>query len=59
MTDQFEEAIDAQERALECHRQLGDRLGEGDSLRSLSRLLRFVGRTQRGEEERSRRDRVA
>ena len=46
MTDQFEEAIDAQERALECHRQLGDRLGEGDSLRSLSRLLRFVGRTR-------------
>jgi len=46
MTDQFEEAIDSEERALECHRRLGDRLGEGDSLRSLARLLRFVGRTR-------------
>jgi DNA-binding CsgD family transcriptional regulator/tetratricopeptide (TPR) repeat protein len=50
MTDQFEEAIDAQERALECHRQLGDPLGEGDSLRSLSRLLRFVGRMDEAEQ---------
>jgi DNA-binding CsgD family transcriptional regulator len=50
MTDQFEEAIDAQERALECHRRLGDRLGEGDSLRSLSRLLRFVGRMEEAEQ---------
>ena len=46
MADQFEEAIDAQERALECHRQLGDLRGEGDSLSSLSRLLRFVGQTR-------------
>ncbi|MGB0092975.1 MAG: hypothetical protein WBP81_10650, partial [Solirubrobacteraceae bacterium] len=46
MTDQFEEAIDAQQRALACHRRLGDRRAEGDSLRSLSRLLFFVGRTR-------------
>jgi DNA-binding CsgD family transcriptional regulator len=45
-TDQFAEAIEAQQGALECQRRLGDSRGEGDSLRSLSRLLRFVGRTQ-------------
>jgi DNA-binding CsgD family transcriptional regulator len=45
LTGDFGEAIAAQERALEYHRQLGDRRKEGDSLRSLSRLLRFVGRT--------------
>ena len=45
VTGQFDDAIDAQERALECHRQLGDTRGEGDSLRSLSRLLRYVGRS--------------
>jgi DNA-binding CsgD family transcriptional regulator/tetratricopeptide (TPR) repeat protein len=45
LTGQFAEAIDAQERALKCHRALHDRLREGDSLRSLSRLLRYIGRT--------------
>jgi DNA-binding CsgD family transcriptional regulator/tetratricopeptide (TPR) repeat protein len=49
MTAQFEEAIAAQEKALECHRRLGDRRGEGDALRSLSRLLFFAGRTMEGE----------
>ena len=43
---EFDEAIDAQQRAVECHRQLGDRRREGDSLRSLSRLLRYLGRTE-------------
>src|SRR5205807_7360071 len=43
---EFDEAIDAQQRALECHRLHGDRRREGDSLRSLSRLLRYVGRTE-------------
>jgi DNA-binding CsgD family transcriptional regulator len=43
---EFDEATDAQQRAVECHRQLGDRRREGDSLRSLSRLLRYVGRTE-------------
>lgn len=44
----FGEAIEARERALECHRKLGDRRREGDSLRALSRLLRYVGRTEDG-----------
>jgi DNA-binding CsgD family transcriptional regulator/tetratricopeptide (TPR) repeat protein len=42
----FEAAIKAQEPAIECHRQLGDLRGEGDSLRSLSRLLRYLGRNE-------------
>jgi DNA-binding CsgD family transcriptional regulator/tetratricopeptide (TPR) repeat protein len=45
LTSQFEEAIEAQERALDCRREIGDPRQEGDALRSLSRLLRFVGRT--------------
>jgi DNA-binding NarL/FixJ family response regulator/tetratricopeptide (TPR) repeat protein len=42
----FDEAIAAQQQALDCHRQLADELREGDSLRSLSRLFRYVGRTE-------------
>jgi DNA-binding CsgD family transcriptional regulator/tetratricopeptide (TPR) repeat protein len=49
MTAQFDAAIEAQQAALECHRKLGDHLGEGDSLRSLSRLLFFAGRAREGE----------
>ena len=45
VTDQFDEAIESQERALEAHEELGDIRRQGDALRSLSRLLRFVGRT--------------
>lgn len=45
----FEEAIEAQQLALECHRRLGDQRREGDSLRCLSRLLFFTGRTYEGE----------
>ena len=45
LTGQFAGALEAEQRALECHRTLRDRLREGDSLRSLSRLLRYVGRT--------------
>ena len=48
MTDQFTEAIEAQRLALECQRRLSDPRGEGDALRSLARLLRFVGRTADG-----------
>jgi DNA-binding CsgD family transcriptional regulator len=44
LTDQFDEAIVAQREALECHKQLGDRLGEGDALRRLSRLLAYANR---------------
>jgi DNA-binding CsgD family transcriptional regulator len=46
LTGEFEEAIDAQQRAFECHQQLGDQRREGDALRSLSRLLRYLGRTE-------------
>ena len=49
MTDQFAAAIEAQEEALECRRRLGDQLGEGDALRTLSRLMFFVARVREGE----------
>jgi len=39
----FDDALAAQEAALECFREVGDRRREGDALRSLSRLLRYVG----------------
>lgn len=42
---ELEQALETQQRALECHRELRDPLREGDSLRLLSRLLRYVGRT--------------
>ena len=45
----LEAAVDAQREALACHRQAGDRLGEGDSVRALSRLLFFAGRPDEGE----------
>jgi DNA-binding CsgD family transcriptional regulator/tetratricopeptide (TPR) repeat protein len=43
---EFDEALEAQQHALTCHRQVGDRRREGDSLRLLSRLLRYLGRTE-------------
>jgi DNA-binding CsgD family transcriptional regulator len=46
VTGQFDEAFDAQQRALACYRQLGDQCREGDSLRSVSRLLRYLGRPE-------------
>ncbi len=46
---EFEAAIAAQRAALDIHRQLGDTRGEGDALRSLSRLLFFAGRTTEAE----------
>ena len=39
LTDQFEDAIEALEQALVIYRELGNRLGEGDALSSLSRRL--------------------
>jgi DNA-binding CsgD family transcriptional regulator/tetratricopeptide (TPR) repeat protein len=42
---EFEAAIDAAQEAVECFRRAGDPGREGDALRSLSRLLRYVGRT--------------
>ena len=49
LTAQIDAAVAAQREALECHRQLGDVLREGDALRVLSRTLFFVGRTAEGE----------
>jgi DNA-binding CsgD family transcriptional regulator len=49
LTDQFDAAIEVQEQALDCRRQLVDRAGEGDALRKLSRLMFFVGRAGEGE----------
>ena len=50
MTDQFAPAIKAQQEALECRRRVGDHRGEGDALRSLSTILRYVGRTQEAQQ---------
>jgi DNA-binding CsgD family transcriptional regulator len=41
---EFDAAIEAAEEAVACFRRAGDRRREGDALRSLSRLLRYVGR---------------
>ena len=49
LTDQFDEAIDAQERALECHRELGDRRSEGDCAALLSEMLWCPGRIDEAE----------
>jgi DNA-binding CsgD family transcriptional regulator len=49
LTSQIDEAIGAQQEALECHRRLGDQRGEGNALRVLSRLLFFAGRASEAE----------
>jgi predicted ATPase len=49
MSSQFDEAIAAQQAALDLRRRLGDARGEGDSLRSLARLLFFSGRPVEAE----------
>jgi ATP/maltotriose-dependent transcriptional regulator MalT len=46
LTDQSDDAIAAVQQALECRRKLGDRLGEGGSLRWLSKILWCPGRTE-------------
>jgi DNA-binding CsgD family transcriptional regulator/tetratricopeptide (TPR) repeat protein len=45
LTGELERAIEVQEEALAIRRRLGDRVAEGECLRSLSRLYRFYGRT--------------
>lgn len=49
MTDQFSAAAKAQREELELRRLLDDQLGEGDALRTLSRLMFFAGNVQEGE----------
>jgi DNA-binding CsgD family transcriptional regulator/tetratricopeptide (TPR) repeat protein len=51
LTDQADEAIDALRRATDCYRELGDRVGEGETLAKLSLILWCPGR---GEEARLR-----
>ena len=46
LTGDLDAAIAVQEQALAQRRALDDRLREGDCLRSLSRLYRFLGRTR-------------
>ena len=49
LTAELEEAIDAQQEAVDIRRGLNDRIAEGNALRALSRLLFFAGRTDEGE----------
>jgi DNA-binding CsgD family transcriptional regulator/tetratricopeptide (TPR) repeat protein len=42
----FEEALKSAEVALGCHRLSGDKRREGNALRALSRLLRYMGRPE-------------
>jgi DNA-binding CsgD family transcriptional regulator/tetratricopeptide (TPR) repeat protein len=46
LTGELDAGIDAGQQAVQCFRRAGDRRREGDRLRSLSRLLRYVGRTE-------------
>jgi DNA-binding CsgD family transcriptional regulator/tetratricopeptide (TPR) repeat protein len=50
LTGELERAIEVQEEALAIRRRLGDRVAEGECLRSLSRLYRFYGRTAEAAE---------
>jgi len=49
LSGQVERAVPLAERALAYRRETGDKLREGDSLRALSHLLSFVGRTEEAE----------
>ena len=56
VTDQNDAAVEAVEAALDCRRELGDTLAEGDSLRWLSQILWCPGRT--AESDRASRDAI-
>jgi DNA-binding CsgD family transcriptional regulator/tetratricopeptide (TPR) repeat protein len=45
LVSEFAAAIAAEHEAVESFRRAGDQRREGDALRSLSRLLRYIGRT--------------
>jgi DNA-binding CsgD family transcriptional regulator len=57
LADENDEAIEAQQAALESYRELGDRRREGDSLRFLSQILWCPGRV--AESRRAGREAVA
>jgi DNA-binding CsgD family transcriptional regulator len=44
LTNQIDDAVASQERALECYRELGDRRSEGAALTSLSEMIWCPGR---------------
>jgi len=50
LTDQFDEAIAAQKKALELQRKLGDRLAEGAALCTLAKRVWCLGRTAEAAE---------
>jgi DNA-binding CsgD family transcriptional regulator/tetratricopeptide (TPR) repeat protein len=50
MTGEYPDAIEARRRALDCYRALGDRLAEGDALRSLAANLRCHGLVPEADE---------
>ena len=56
LTDQIDDAVSAQERALGCHRELGDRRSEAVALCALSQMLWCPGGI--AESERAGRDAV-
>jgi DNA-binding CsgD family transcriptional regulator len=49
LTNQIEEAVAVQQRALDCYRELGDRRSEGSALRALSEMLWCPGRIEESE----------
>ena len=57
LTDQNDDALSAVQESLRCRRQLGDKLGEGTSLRLLSEVAWCTGGT--GEAQRAAREAVA
>jgi DNA-binding CsgD family transcriptional regulator/tetratricopeptide (TPR) repeat protein len=46
----FEEALKSAQLALECHKVSGDKRREGNALRALSRLLRYMGHPEQALE---------
>src|SRR5215210_6863488 len=50
LTDQQEDAIESAQAAAACHRELGDRLGEGRSILFVSRISWCPGRTAEAEQ---------
>jgi len=50
LTDQLNEALEALEDAIGCHRELGDARAEGDSLRKLANILWCPGHTAEADE---------
>jgi DNA-binding CsgD family transcriptional regulator/tetratricopeptide (TPR) repeat protein len=48
LASRFDDAIEAEEMALDCYRELGDRRQEGSALQVLGRLYGFAGRPDDG-----------